>query len=150
MVKRKKSFRKKRPIAVTFIAIAIVVLFFIRLYQVYDPVIRHRILTAMFIRPLFLGWHPTDLGLTLASSIGYLVLSVTGLVVLIGFLRMRRWSWVLLMAWTGASLIVSLVDYFSSHANYAVMAANVIIAFALNIPEVQRLYKIRKDDEPAL
>ncbi len=149
MPKRKKTFKRRRPIAVTVIAAAIVVLFFLRLYQVYDPVARQHIFTAIFLRPLFLGWHPTTLGLTLGSVISYLLLSLTGLIVLAGFLLLRRWSWVLLMAWTGASLTVSLVDYFTSHSNYAVMACNVIIAFALNIPEVQRLYKIRKADEPA-
>ncbi len=148
MVKRKKSFKKKRPIAVTVIAVAIVVLFLLRLYQVYDPVIRQRVFTAVFTRPLFLGWHPTSLGLTVISSISYLLLSLTGIIVLIGFLRMQRWSWVLLMVWTGASLTLSLVDYFTSHSNFAVMASNVIIAFALNIPEVQVIYKIRKANEP--
>ncbi len=150
MVKRKKSFKKKRPIAVSVIAIAIVVLFILRLVQVYDPIIRQRILTTVFTRPLFLGWHPTSLGLTLASSVGYILLSLTGIIVLIGFLRMQRWSWVLLMAWTCASLTLSLVDYFTSHSNYAIMASNVIIAFALNIPEVQVIYKIRKADEPTV
>ena len=61
------------------------------------------------------------------------MLSLAGIVVLIGFLRLRRWSWVLLMVWTGISLVISLVDYFYSHPNYAVMASNVIIAFALNL-----------------
>ena len=47
----------------------------------------------------------------------------------------------------GGSLIIALVDYFYSHANYAVMASNVIIAFALNLPGVQRVFDIRRDDE---
>jgi uncharacterized membrane protein len=59
---------------------------------------------------------------------------------------LKRWSWVLLMAWTGISLVISLVDYFYSHANYAVMASNVIIAFALNLPGVQRVFDIRRTD----
>ncbi len=150
MVKRKKSFKKKRPIAVSVIAIAIVVLFLLRLYQVYDPVFRQRIFLHPITGPFIQGWRLTALGSTYISSISYLVLSFTGIIVLIGFLRMQRWSWVLLMAWTGASLTVSLVDYFTSHSNYAIMASNVIIAFALNIPEVQVIYKIRKADEPTV
>jgi hypothetical protein len=86
------------------------------------------------------------LGGTLLSTATYFVLSLAGIFVLIGFLRLRRWSWVLLMAWTGLSLIISLVDYFYSHPNYVVMASNVIIAFALNITDVQRIYGIRRDD----
>ncbi len=147
MVKRKKSFKKKRPIAVSIIAVAIVVLFLLRLYQVYDPVFRQRIFLNPITGPWIQGWRLTPLGSTYVSSISYVFLAFTGLIVLVGFLRMQRWSWVLLMAWTGASLTVSLVDYFTSHSNFAVMASNVIIAFALNIPEVQRIYKIRKADE---
>ena len=90
------------------------------------------------------------MGNMLISSVTYLVLSITGIVVLIGFLRLRRWSWVLLMAWTGVSLIISLVDYFYTHPNYAVMASNVIIAFALNIPDVQRIFGIRSKDGSSL
>ena len=97
-------------------------------------------------RPLFAGWKLTALGSALLSSSTYLVLSLAGILVLIGFLRLRRWSWVLLMAWTGASLVISLVDYFYSNPNYAVMASNVIIAFTLNITDVQRIYGIRRDD----
>ena len=70
--------------------------------------------------------------------------------VLIAFLRLRRWSWILLMTWTGISLAISLVDYFYSRPNYAVMASNVVIAFALNIADVQRIFGIRSDDEPVL
>ncbi len=146
MVKRKKSYRKKSPIAVTVIAIAIVVLFLIRLYQVFEPLIREQVFRDGVTGPLVSGWKLTGMGSALLSSVSYLVLSLAGIVVLIGFLRLKRWSWVLLMAWTGVSLVISLVDYFYSHPNYAVMASNVIIAFALNITEVQRIFKIRSDD----
>jgi hypothetical protein len=146
MAKRVKTFEKKRPIAVTVIAIAMVVLFLIRLYQVYDPVIRQQAFKNGITGPLLIGWRLTPIGNTLLSSVSYLVLSITGIVVLIGFLRLQRWSWVLLMAWTCISLTISLVDYYYSHANYAVMASNVIIAFALNITDVQRIFKIRSEN----
>jgi hypothetical protein len=146
MVKRKKTDKKKRPIAVTVIAVAIVVLFLIRLYQVYEPLILNDIFRNGISGPLFSGWQLTALGSAVFSSSTYLILSVAGILVLIGFLRLRRWSWVLLMAWTGVSLLISLVDYFYSYPNYAVMASNVIIAFALNITDVQRIFGIRSDD----
>jgi len=145
MAKRKKSDKKKRPIAVIVIAVAIVVLFLIRLYQVYEPLISENVFKNGITGPLFTGWSLTEIGNTLLSSASNLILSVAGIVVLIGFLRLHRWSWVLLMAWTGMSLVISLVDYFYSHANYAVMASNVIIAFALNITDVQRMFGIRRD-----
>jgi hypothetical protein len=146
MSKRKKSDKKKRPIAVTVIAVAIVVLFLIRLYQVFEPLISNGVFMNGFAGPLFESWKVTALGAAFLSSATYLVLSITGIIVLIGFLRLHRWSWVLLMAWTGVSLIISLADYFYLHANYAVMASNVVIAFALNITDVQRIYGIRRDD----
>ena len=86
------------------------------------------------------------MGNTLLSSASYLILSVAGIVTLVGFLHLRRWSWVLLMTWTVMSLIISLVDYFYSHANYVVMASNVIIAFSLNITDIQRMFGVRRDD----
>ncbi len=146
MPRRKKSDKKKRPIAVTVIALAIVVLFLIRLYQVFEPLIRQQVFQNGIAGPLFDGWRLTDLGRALLSSVAYFVLSVAGIVVLIGFLRLRRWSWVLLMSWTGISLAITLVNYFFSQPNYAVMASNVIIAFALNMAEVQRIFGIRRDD----
>lgn len=146
MVKRKKSYRKKRPAAVSVIAVAIVVLFLIRLYQVFEPLLGQQVFKHGITGPLLTGWKVTALGSTLVSSVTYLLLSAAGIVVLIGFLRLRRWSWVLLMAWTGVSLIISLVNYFYSHPNYLVMASDAVIAFALNITEVQRIFKIRRDD----
>ena len=64
---------------------------------------------------------------------------------LIGFLRLHRWAWVLLMAWTGVSLTITLINYFYSRPNYLVMASNIIIAFALSQAEVQRIFRIRTD-----
>jgi len=130
--------------------VAIVVLFLIRLYQVFEPLIRNQVFRNGITGPFFTGLKLTPLGNSVLSSASYLVLSLAGIVVLIGFLRLRRWSWVLLMAWTGMSLIISLVDYFYSHPNYAVMASNVIITFALNITDVQRIYGIRRDDGHSL
>jgi hypothetical protein len=150
MAKRKKNSKKKSPIAVTIIAVAIVVLFLIRLYQVFEPLIRDQVFQNGLTGPFINGWKLTAIGRILLSSITYLVLSLAGIIVLIGFLRLHRWSWVLLMAWTGISLIISLVDYFYSHANYAVMASNVIIAYALNMTDVQLIFGIRRQDEPGL
>jgi len=158
MARRKKNNRKKRPIAVTVIAAAIVALFLIRLYQVFEPLIRQQVFQNGIAGPLFDGWRLTDLGKALLSSVAYFVLSAAGIAVLIGFLRLRRWSWVLLMSWTGISLAITLVNYFyaqrllgaqhllGSQPNYAVMASNVIIAFALNMTEVQRIFGIRRDE----
>jgi hypothetical protein len=150
MTKRKKSDQKKRPIAVTVIAVGIVVLFLVRLYQFFEPLIRNKVFRDGITAPLFIGWQVTLLGSAIFTSLAYLLLSIAGIIVLVGFLSLRRWSWVLLMAWTGVSLIISLVEYFYTYPNYLVMASNVIIAFALNITDVQRIFGIRSDDGSSL
>ena len=149
MAGRIKSEKKKRPIAVSVIAVAVVALFLIRLYQVYDPLARQNFFRNGILGQIFSGWRLTSLGNDLLSSVTYAVLSLVGIVVLFGFLRLQRWSWTLLMVWTGVSLVISLVEYFYSHPNYAVMALNVIIAFALNISEVQRAFGVRRADGTA-
>ena len=149
MLKRKKIWTK-RPPAVTAVAWAIVLLFAIRLYQVIVAVLSSGILDRGISSPLFANLRLTPLGATVASAVSYLVLSLAGLVVLVAFLRMHRWSWVVLMAWTAVSLVITLVNYFYSQPNYLVMASNTIIAVALNQAEVQRIFGIRKDENEHL
>jgi hypothetical protein len=145
MQKRRKVWSKKRPIAVTIVAWGIVVLFLIRLYQVFEPLIRMHVFETGLASPLLQGAKLTSLGQAVFTSASYLILSLIGIVVLIGFLRLHRWAWVLLMAWTGVSLTISLIDYFYSRPNYLVMASNIIIAFALSQADVQRIFRIRPD-----
>jgi hypothetical protein len=146
MQKRKKKWTK-RPPALTIVALSIVLLFLIRLYQVIDPLMRSGILQNGFTGPLMVDSHLTPLGETMFTSISYLLLSLAGLVVLVAFLHMQRWSWVVLMGWTAISLMITLVNYFYGEPNYLVMASNVIIALALNQAEVQRIFGIRIDED---
>ncbi len=145
MQKRRKVWAKKRPIAVTIVAWGIVVLFLIRLYQVFQPLISMHVFETGLASPLIVGARLTSLGWAVLTSGSYLILSFVGIVVLIGFLRLHRWAWVLLMAWTGVSLTITLINYFYSRPNYLVMASNIIIAFALSQAEVQRIFRIRTD-----
>jgi hypothetical protein len=145
MQKRKKVWTKKRPIAVTIVAWGIVLLFLIRLYQVLEPLVRMHVLETGFSSPLLSGMSLTPLGQAVLRSGSYLVLSLIGIVVLIGFLRLHRWAWVMLMAWTGVSLAITLIDYFYSKPNFLVMASNIIIAVALNQEDVQRIFHIKMD-----
>lgn len=146
MEKRKKKWAK-RPPAVTVVAWAIVFLFLIRLYQVVEPLIRNGVFKNGISGPLFAdGWRLTPLGDSVLTSASYLVLSLAGIVVLVAFLRMHRWSWVVLMAWTALSLMITLINYFYGEPNYLVMASNTIIAIALNQADVQRIFGIRSED----
>ncbi len=142
---RKRVWTSKRPIAVTIVAWGIVVLFLVRLFQVFEPLIRMDIIGhgINLNGPLFVGMRLTPLGLTIVTSAVYMALSLVGVIVLIGFLRLRQWAWVVLMAWTGFSLAISLFNYFYTHANYLVMGSNTIIALALNQADVRSIFRIR-------
>jgi hypothetical protein len=145
--KRRSSRKTKQPVAVTVIAAGIVTLFLVRLCQVIEPLVREDVFGGGIRAPLFEGWQLTGLGSALLSSAVYLLLSIAGIVVLIGFLRLRPWAWALLMAWTGISLSISLVEYFYRRdPNYVVMAANAVIAFALNTSDVRRTFGIGRDE----
>ena len=150
MRERKKDWQKKRPIAVTVVGWGIVLLFLIRLYQVFQPLISMDILGHGIQGPLTTGLRLTALGDAVVVSASYLLQALVGIVVLIGFLRLQRWAWVMLMAWTGISLCITLVNYFYSRPNYLVMASDVIIAVALSQSDVQRIFRVRIDpNEPA-
>ena len=146
VVERRKKKWDKRPPAVSVVAWAIVILFAIRLVQFIQPLLDNGVFKNGISGPLIAGMEPTPLGDAVFTSAFYLVLSLSGIVVLIAFLRLHRWSWVVLMAWTGISLLITLINYFYSQPNYLVMASNVIIAVALNQEDVQRIFKIRTDD----
>ncbi|MCS6992886.1 MAG: hypothetical protein N2117_05025 [Anaerolineales bacterium] len=144
---RARHSRQKRPIAVTLIAWAIFVLFLARLVQAILPLQQVGIFQSGVNGALF-DWGEmqlTPLGSALLTSTVYALLSLSGLVVLAGFLRMKRWSWVVLMVWTAISLTVSLLGYFYGRPNYIIMASDTFIALALNQADVQRIFKIRTD-----
>ena len=143
MQQRRKVWTKKRPIAVTIVAWGIVLLFIVRLVQVFTPLIEMHVFENGLGGPLIHGLRLTPLGSAVLTSAVYSLASLIGIVVLIGFLRVRRWAWVMLMAWTGASLAIGLIEYFYSDPNYLVMASNAVIALALNQVEVQRIFQIR-------
>lgn len=145
MLKRKKRWNK-RPPAISLVALAIMLLFVIRLYQVIDPLVESQVLQKGVYGPLFLEGRLTNLGESMFTSVSYLLLSLAGLVILFAFLRMHRWSWVVLMGWTAISLLITLLNFFYGDPNYLVMASDVIIALALNQTEVQRIFGIRIDE----
>jgi hypothetical protein len=147
MQRRKKIWKDKRPVAVTVVAWGIVILFLVRLVQVFRPLIEMHVLERGLVGPLYEGLRLTALGLAVLTSAVYLVASLVGIIVLIGFLRLRRWAWVILMTWTGASLAIGLIDYFYRNPNYLVMASNAVIALALNQVEVQRIFQIRIEQD---
>ena len=146
MGKKKNKTGEKRPVAVTVIAIGIVVLFFVRIYQSIKPLAEENSLRKIQTEPIFLNGILTPHGQAILESMLYLILAIGLIIVLLGFLRMRRWTWVFLMAWVGFSMVVGLEDYFYfGDPNFVIMASDVVIAFALSQADVQRIFGIRSD-----
>ena len=148
--RRASADHPKRPAEVTVIALAMLVLFVARLYRVLAPLLEQDVFRSGLSGPLFANGTPTHLGWDLASSASYLFLVVGLVLTLIGFLRLRRWSWLVLMVWTGISLAYALVQYFLGQPNYWVLASDTIIAFALSQRDVQHVFGIRSAGQEAL
>jgi hypothetical protein len=131
---------------VTLTAVIITVLFFVRIYQAIKPLVEEKTLRTALALPIFADGNLTAHGMAVAESILFLLLAIGTMVVLIGFLHMRRWSWVFLMAWIGVSMVVDLGKYFYFGVpNYVFMISDVIIVFALSQADVQRIFGIRSD-----
>jgi hypothetical protein len=152
----RKSNRKKRPIAVAIIALIAIGEILLRLYWVARTAIEYTIWEKGFPWPLWESGGLTQAGSDMSLAAFRLVWLAVGLVVLIGLTRMRRWSWVMLMAWVGMSLTIGIIRFFYRDASgfgpadFAVMAADVVLVFVLNQSDVQHIFGIRRSDvEPA-
>jgi hypothetical protein len=128
---------------VTVIAAAVAVLFFVRLYTAMRSLFEQDILRVGLTTPLYTDGALTPAGWAVLTSAAYLLFVIALVLVLIGFLRLRRWSWAALMVFTGLSLALAIAQYFYGHPNYLVMASDVIIALALSQSEVQKIYGIQ-------
>ncbi len=154
MAKPKTIRRKnrKRPIAGTIIVLLALAEILLRLYWVTHYVLVNRVWEAGLPAPLWQASSPTPAGLEFATSAFRLLWLIIGTGVLLGLLRMKRWSWVMLVLWASVSLSVGILHFFYrswsafTASDYAVMAADMILVFALNQAEIQRLYGIRRDD----
>ncbi|MBI4731255.1 MAG: hypothetical protein HY781_03870 [Chloroflexi bacterium] len=154
MAKPKRLPRKnrKRPIAVTIIVLLAIGEIILRLYWVVHYALQTEIWLNSLPWPLWEANRPTGAGLEFATAAFRLLWLLVGTAVLIGLLRMRRWSWVVLVFWVSVSLSIGIIHYFYrslsafNPSDYAVMAADMVLVFALNQSDVQRIYGIRRDD----
>lgn len=153
---KNKKKRRKLPIAVTIIALLAVSEILLRLYWVTRTVLHLDVLEQGLPGPLWAAGGPTENGVELGVAAFRLLWALIGIAVYIALLRMRRWSWVVLVVWVGVSLTIGILRYFYREvgnfglSDYLVMTADMVLAFALNQSDVQRIYGIRRDDAEAL
>jgi hypothetical protein len=155
MVKPKKPGHRhrKRPIAVTIIVLIALGEIVLRLYWLSLYALQSRTWLIGFPGSLWDAHGPTPAGWVFATASFRLLWLLVSLAVLIGLLAMKRWSWVTLVFWVSVSLSIGILHYFYrasyafSPSDYAVMAADMVLVFALIQSDVQRIYGIRSDDE---
>lgn len=154
MAKLNKKTRKhrKRPIAATIIVLLTIGEILLRLYRVGIYVLQTRLWERGIPWPLWDVRTPTASGFAFGVAVFRLLWLLIGIAVLIGLLRLKRWSWVMLVLWASISLAIGILNYFYRSmstfnlSDYLVMAADMVLVFALNQSEIQRLYGIRRDD----
>jgi hypothetical protein len=157
-VGRKKSIRRprKRPIAATIIILLMVGEMLLRLYWVVHYLLDTRLWQLGLPAPLWDKRAPTSAGFDFSTAAFRLLWLLVGFIVVIGLLRMKRWSWVMMILWASISLSIGILNYFYRSlvafdlSDYLVMAADMVLVFALNQSEIQRLYGIRRDDVETL
>ena len=140
---RQDEIEKERPTAA--IAVAAFIIFLALAVQLHSGI------TALFdlgvlgkgpIPPFFAGDALTEAGRRLFASGFELAYGVGSLVILIGFLRRRRWAWVAAMTWVTVSLAVGLVRYFGDEPRFLNMLAGVVLVLVLNLAAVHRAFGI--------
>ena len=84
----------------------------------------------------------TEAGRALFAAGFELAYGAGSLVILIGFLRGKRWAWVAAMTWITISLAIGLWRYFGDRPEYLNMLAGVVLVLVLNLSAVHRAFGI--------
>jgi hypothetical protein len=85
----------------------------------------------------------------LADAVHGLLVGVAMTIILVGFTRLRAWSWVALMTWGGYVLARDLLWYYlfpdARSGRYVTMVLAALIVLALNQEDVQKAFGIQRD-----
>ena len=148
MTKTARPAKRKRPIAVT---IAGLIIFVYLLYLVgrsaYESYLSG-VWQPNALASLFTTSQVTVPQVATVGSWVRLALGILGLVILIGFLQQKRWSWVAFVTWLALGLVRTLALYFLGAPDYDVMLMGVVLMLLLNQQEVQEAFGVRQAYEP--
>jgi hypothetical protein len=92
------------------------------------------------VPPLFADGGVTDAGKELIICGFDLAVGAAFTLVLIGFLRRRKWAWVAVMTWVAISLTINLVRYIQGDPHYPRMLVAVVLMLVLNLASVHRAF----------
>ena len=81
------------------------------------------------------------------SELPLVGLALIQIIIVIGFWRLHRWAWYLVMISAGATMAVDLWQYFQGNPYYPSMFINVAIVLYLNQRDVQQAFMRRQKAE---
>jgi hypothetical protein len=144
----KKKNRHRRPLevfVVVLIAVVAVVVYLIRAALIFNNL---GVLENGIPEGLFQGYTLSETGGQIAFGFFYIFVSFAALVIAIGLLWMRRWSWVAFMVWAGFNMVIGLLRllYGAPKSNYLYLFLSVVVVFILNQAEVQRVFGIHYEE----
>jgi hypothetical protein len=82
----------------------------------------------------------TDIRRPELQDLPLIVLAIAQIVIVVGFWRLQRWAWYLVMVFAGVTMAVDLWQYFWGSSYYMSMFINVIIVLYLNQRDVQQAF----------
>jgi hypothetical protein len=98
------------------------------------------------------GWHsglvPTATGRLALDALYYFFAGAGLAASTVAFVRLRRWSWIVLMSWCVLMLLVNLGRAVNGSADWVSMLLFSVTVLLLNIEEVQRAYDLRQAHAP--
>jgi len=145
---KEKKNHHRRPLEVSIvvlIAVVAVVVYLVRAALIFNNL---GVLENGIPQGLFQDYTITEIEGQIAIGFYYLLVSFAAMVISIGLLRMRRWSWVAFMMWAGFNLVIGLLRFFysSSSSNYLYLFLSVVVVFILNQAEVQHVFGIHRGE----
>jgi hypothetical protein len=99
-----------------------------------------------------LGLTVTPRGESAFAGLFFLLTGIVMAIILVAFFRLRPWSWVALMAWSGFMLAASLVRFLNHQPAYGPMILLVIVVLLLNQEDLQITYHVKQqaDERPVI
>lgn len=93
------------------------------------------------------GGDLTPLATQLLVGAYYLLAAVVMAVILLGFVRLRRWAWSGLMLWCGLNLVVGLarlLEYGGQPQLYTTLFTSALVVLILNLEVIQSTFGLRR------
>jgi hypothetical protein len=145
--REERKIEHQVPLVIRIVAAVVVLAVVINLLAGIGMVVRHsdwlsRLENTVVTQIFWQGVGSHEYGLYLTAS------SALAAVVLVGFIRLRRWAWTMFMVWAMFNLTIQLARYYLGNPNFFGMLVNSSVVFILNLHEVRKMFDaLHRDKE---